>query len=93
MQILNWLASCKPRQFSSATSVPDVVQQLCILAAEQHPSDTHDKDEEAMDDCPPPRLFAPQVTPPPPSTPAVVSVQITGITSSLVTLVIKKSGH
>jgi hypothetical protein len=64
LQILNWLATFKPRQFTHATSVPDIVTQLCLLGTEEHPSDTHASDEDAIEDCPPPRLFAPQVSSP-----------------------------
>ena len=61
LQILNWLATFKPRQLAHAAAVPDVVRQLCSLAAEEHPQDTHATAEDAAEDCPPPRLFAPQV--------------------------------
>ena len=61
LQVLSWLAGFKPRQLAHATSVAGLTEQLCTLATEDHPLDTHTSDEEAAEDNPPPRLFAPQV--------------------------------
>jgi hypothetical protein len=44
-------------------SVPDVVMQLCVLASEVSDDDSAATGvpTDAMDDCPPPRIFATQV--------------------------------